>query len=341
MQVWFPTLKVGSGADVFVERLAAGLCSRGVQATITWFSKWYELAPDLLRSVSPPAGTDIIHANASYAYAFKRPGTRLVATELHYLLDPAFRPFKSLSQHAYHRFLIGTYLHRSFASADAVTAISHFTGDVLAQIPRVKVTRVVPLWVDMQQFVPAAAARELAADRPFRLLFVGNGSRRKGADVLPELAQRLGPGFEIYCTAGLRQQMKTHDVDNIHVLGRLDTPALVREYQLCDAVLVPSRYEGFGYAALEGMACAKPVVGFASGAVLEVVGDEGAAFLAEINDIAGLAERCRKLAADRELCRRLGEHGRQRALSVFSETAAVSAYVDLYERLLREASSPR
>lgn len=40
-------------------------------------------------------------------------------------------------------------------------------------------------------------------------------------------------------------------------------------YQSVDAALVPTRYEEFGYVALEAMACGLPVVGFNSSGTSE------------------------------------------------------------------------
>ena len=333
LKIWLPAIRAGSGSDVFVERLAEALNARGMEATIRWFPHWLEIFPDLLRGVKPPDGTDIIHVNAAQAFAFKRDGIPLVATELHYVLDRGFRPFKSRMQHLYHRMLIGKYLHRSFSAADAVTAISEFTAGVLRNSGRVKNVQTIPLWVDLDTFAPRGPRQ--MSDEAFRLLFVGNASRRKGADVIPLLAARLGLGFEIVCTAGLRQQMHDEMPANVRILGRLDLAELVRQYQECDVVLVPSRYEGFGYAALEGMACAKPIVGFRSEADAEVVGSEGTELLADIDDIIALEHLCRMLARNRWKCMELGGQGRRRAENVFSQERAISAYIDLYEKLIR------
>jgi alpha-maltose-1-phosphate synthase len=332
MKVWLPVVRANSGADVFVERLAAGLGRRGVEAVITWFPHWTELVPDLLRFAQVPDGVDVVHANTAYAFAFKRRGIPLVATELHYVLDPAYRPFKTFAQHAYHTLLVGPYLRRSYQAADAVTAISGFTAGVLETVLGVHVTRSIPLWVDADVFSPAP--NDLPRCRIFRLLFVGNDSTRKGADVIAPLAAALGSGFEIVCTSGLREKMPCEGAGNVRALGRLDLKALVDAYRDCDAVLVPSRYEGFGYAALEGMSCGKPVVGFDSGAIREVVGEPGRQWLARMDDIEGLAELCRRLVSDPDAARRLGAGGRSRALTTYTEAAAVSSYLAIYSELL-------
>jgi len=198
--VWFPAIRAGSGADVFTIRLAAALQSRGVDATISWFPHWSEVTPDLLRLARVPAGVDVIHANSAYAFAFRRRGVPLVATEHHYVLDPAYHPYKSLSQHIYHRAAVGPYLRRSYAVADAITTDSRFTANALARLAGVKTSHTIPLWVDYDKFSPSSSCAT-KQNGQFHLLFVGNLSRRKGFDVVSPLARRLGQDFEIRCTS--------------------------------------------------------------------------------------------------------------------------------------------
>jgi alpha-maltose-1-phosphate synthase len=335
LKIWLPSIRAGSGADVFTSRLAAALVRHGVDVVVTWFPHWVELVPDVLRFARPPAGTNVIHANAAYAFAFKRKGISLVVTEHHYVLDSAYRPYKSSAQHCYHRALMGPYLRRSYAAADAITTDSRFTARVLAESAGVRTTKTIPLWVDYDEFSPAASGTPVTSrEQAFRLLFVGNMSKRKGADVIPSLASRLGERFEIRCTAGLRQLKRDAMVGNVRVLGRLTTEQLVQEYRDCDAVLIPSRYEGFGYSALEAMACAKPVIGFRCGAVEEVVVEGETGLLCDIDDLDTLEDYCRSLANHRPQAEEFGSAGRARAVTVFTESRAIDAYLDLYLSLV-------
>src|SRR3546814_10471771 len=83
----------------------------------------------------------------------------------------------------------------------------------------------------------------------------GSHSRRKGFDLLPAFAHALGSGFEIRYAGGRSKLISP--LPNVIELGRISDAQLIREYQACDAVVSLSRYEGFGYTALEAIACGR------------------------------------------------------------------------------------
>lgn len=341
MHVWMPNVRGNSGSDVFIERLAAGLRKRGVHVTLDWFDARYEFFPDLLAFGRMPHGVDFIHANGLNAYAFRRHGLPLVVTEHHFVMDPAYRPFKTWQQHLYQRIVTGRASRRSFAAASVVVTPSRFTERVLKAETRDVPIAMIPLWVDLDTFTPGSPMEPVdGGERPFRLLFVGNASYRKGADTIVPLLERLGPGYEIACTGGLRGGIDVAGGGAMKHLGRLDTDALVAAYRDCDAVLVPSRYEGFGYAALEGMACGKPVVAFACGAVDEIVVDGETGFLLPTDDLDGTADAIRALRRDTARAAAMGQAGRLRAARCFSEEVGIDSYMALY-RDLRGASARR
>lgn len=335
MRIWLPCVRVGSGADVFTERLAEGLERQGHRPLLQWFPRHYEFVPWRLRAASAPVGADVAHASSWHAFAFRRLGLPLVVTEHHFVADPAFAPFRSPAQALYHRGFVGPCMRLSFRAADVVVAVSDHTARAL-ETWLGRRPRVIYNWVDGSRFVPAdpAPPRE---GRPFRLLFVGNPARRKGSDLLPGLAERLGPGVELRCLGGLRRGYEGTGPANLRPLAGVPVTEMPRLYQEVDAVLVPTRYEAFGYVALEAMACGLPVVGFDSTGTREVCRNGETALLVATNDVAALAEACRRLAADPELCRRLGAAGRQRALAVFGEADGVAAYVRAYRDAIARA----
>ena len=114
MKIWFPVIRGGSGTDVFTRRTADALRRRGIRIEVAWFPARYEFAPYLLRSVAPPPGTDLTHANSWNAFAFKRPGIPLVVTEQLGVSDPLARSFKGFFQNLYHETLIKRFVRESF-----------------------------------------------------------------------------------------------------------------------------------------------------------------------------------------------------------------------------------
>jgi len=75
--------------------------------------------------------------------------------------------------------------------------------------------------------------------------------------------------------ASLRAMRQSPAAASIHYLGYVNEDDLVAIYQGCDLLVCASRYEGFGLPPLEAMACGRPVVVTAGGALAEVVGDAG------------------------------------------------------------------
>lgn len=333
MKIWLPAIRGGSGTDVFTRRLAEALRRRGIASDVTWFSSHFQLAPFLLRHVSPPPGTTLIHANSWNAFAFKRTGIPLVVTEHLNVLDHRYRPYKGRLQHIYHEFLVRRFAAASFREASEITAVSHFTASGLKRSLGVDKVHVIPNWSDTRTFLPADDPPRVPA-RPFRLLFVGNLSKRKGADLLVAIMRQLGGEFELRFTSGLQGFRRIPRVENMVPLGRLNGDGeLLQAYRACDAFLFPSRFEGLPLAPLEAMACGKPVIAADTSSLPELIENGVSGILCPADDIDAFVMACRKLAAEPESCRQYGRAARSRTETVFSEDAIVPQYIALYRRL--------
>ena len=332
--VWLPTIRAGTGADVFANRLCDGLNARGIRAEISWLPHRAEYLPWTVPKVEPPAWANVVHVNSWLPRRFWPKGLPAVVTVHHLVHDPAFRPFRSPTQAIYHEALIRPRELRAIREADAVTTVSSYVkGTVVAFSGRTDI-KVIHNWVDCDVFSPAES-RGKRNPGPFRLFMAGSHSRRKGIDLLPDLAEALGPGFEIRLAGG--NAATASFADNVIELGRISEAELVHEFQSCDAVLSLSRYEGFGYTALEGMACGKPFIGFRNSALIEVVEHGAHGYLADSDDILGIAAQCRKLAESTPLVTRMACAARSRATEVFRKESSVKTYTAVYELLLIRA----
>jgi glycosyltransferase involved in cell wall biosynthesis len=235
-------------------------------------------------------------------------------------------------QRLYHRLLVKRWEEYSMRRASRVIADSRFTADCIFEVFGRKDTEVIHLWVDTGRFVPAQGPKR-RENGPFRLLFLGNPIKRKGFDLLPEVMKRLGPEFVLYYTAG-RNAVHLRDMPpNMICLGRLSQEGVIRELQRAHALLFPSRFEGFGYAALEAMACGVPVIAARSSAIPEVVEHEKTGILCEIDDVSGLVQACRLLAENEGLRLNLAGQAREAAVARFDEEELLSQYLRLYEAL--------
>ncbi|MGH9438024.1 MAG: glycosyltransferase family 4 protein [Terriglobia bacterium] len=316
---------------MYVERLVAGLRARGVDAQLQWFHHRYEFSPGLLRTIHPPRETDIVHANSWNGFAFARKHIPLVVTAFHCVYHCGFPEWKTFAQKVYHDNLIGAYERKSFECAASVVAMTpSAVADFRARF-RLPCTHVIHGWVDTDIFSPRCVPSP--SDGCMRVLIVGNDSRRKGMDLLPELRALLGSKFLITVVSGLRGGRRFGS-KGITWKSGLSVAELVEQYRASDLVISLSRYEGFGYSALEAMACAKPVVAFDVTGIQDVVvnGENGILVQSgSLRDIAGACERLAKFPRERE---RLGKAGRHAVASIFSENAALDSYLTVYEQLL-------
>lgn len=326
--IWFPTIRTGTGSDVFTERLAAGLRERGLRAEITWLPPRAEYAPWTVAVPAMPASATVCHINSWLPRRFVPRGVPTVVTVHHLVHDPAFRPFRSVAQAAYHNLIIRRRELRNIRLASAVTTVSAYVKQTVEAFSGRAGIEVVPNWVE-DRFTPAQPSGD-ATRGPFRLFMAGSPSRRKGIDLLPRFAEMLGQGFEIRY-AGSSKPIAPLGSGIIEI-GRVTDEAMLREYQGCDAVVSLSRYEGFGYTALEAISCGKPFLGFSTSGLSEVV-DDGCARLVGNGDLAGLVQACRVLASDGVLLRALSGHARTRAAN-FSTRSAVASYVSIYREVV-------
>lgn len=332
--VWFPTIRAGTGADVFTRRLCDGLNAHGVRAEISWLPHRAEYLPWTVSVPTPPAWANMVHVNSWLPKRFWPGGLPVVVTVHHLVHDPAYWPFRSPAQAAYHALLIRSRELQAIRSAAAVTTVSNFVRDTIVAFSGRQDIAVIHNWIDGDVFTPGEQ-RGGRDDGTFRLFMAGSHTRRKGCDLLPALAHELGPAFEIRCAGGMASQNPS--VPNVIQLGRISESELIHEYQACDAVVSLSRYEGFGYTALEGMACGKPFVGFRGSGLGEVVEDGVTGFLSAMGDISAMAVHCRELAAYASVLKSMGDAGRRRAVADFPGGVSIDAYMALYRRLLGRA----
>jgi glycosyltransferase involved in cell wall biosynthesis len=99
--------------------------------------------------------------------------------------------------------------------------------------------------------------------------------------------------------------------DRIQFFGFVSDPDLLQLYNACDCFIFPSLYEGFGFPALEAMACGRAVVCSDASALPEVV--DGAAILFDPYALDEMVRAIADVLLDAELRGRMERLGIQRA----------------------------
>jgi glycosyltransferase involved in cell wall biosynthesis len=119
--------------------------------------------------------------------------------------------------------------------------------------------------------------------------------------------------------------------DGAELTGRVSDDELVRLYRGAAAYVDASLFEGFGYQALEAMACGAPFVGSNATSIPEVVGDAG--LLCDPRDPDALADGLVRVLEEPGLAEELRRRGLERAAAFTWERTA-----EAFERLLTEAA---
>jgi len=185
----------------------------------------------------------------------------------------------------------------------------------------------------IRAIAPIVAIPPSAADpaQGSYVAYAGRFSQEKGIETLLEAARLSGLPFRLARNVKSLVSSRIPDglVDVVVTHGPDD---LAEFYRGARVVVVPSLwFETFGLVAAEAMSHGIPVVASRIGALEELVGsgDSGAAF--EAGNARALAEAITVLWKQPDLCRRLGETGRKRAVESWSAESHLRRLRAVYE----------
>lgn len=125
-----------------------------------------------------------------------------------------------------------------------------------------------------------------------------------------------GNGSEYAPLMGLAREILI--LDDTEFFGQIANNAVAEAFAGMDVVCLPSVRESFGVAAVEAMACGRPVITSGADGFLETVeNDVTGIILPNLNETL-LADAMLKLYSDPLLRRAMGESGRRRAVVLYS-----------------------
>ena len=180
--------------------------------------------------------------------------------------------------------------------------------------------------------------------QPLTLLFVGRFAFNKGLDVLMTVAERLvkeGKSDVVrFQLAGdgplLAQYQRTGLPKNVELLGRVDDAQLDTLYRECDALILPTRFEGMPTVVLEAMARAKPIIVSDVGASGELVSPHNGYLLPPgdadqlYNAVTAFASRSPAVHA------KMGAYSYERVKEVFSWPVVVKGFERLFSEVAKK-----
>ncbi|WP_127531961.1 glycosyltransferase [Paenibacillus kobensis] len=166
------------------------------------------------------------------------------------------------------------------------------------------------------------------------LLYIGRYDKAKGLDILTDqFRTHKFPHVTLHTAGGSILGDQSIDIPEFVVdLGWIKHSEIDRYYSMCDAVIVPSRWEGFGLVAVEAMRNSKPVICSNRAALPELIrhGVNGYVFDPDRPDeLKAIIESLNKHELER-----MGARGRQIYLEKFTAARMNREIEAAYERLL-------
>ena len=266
---------------------------------------------------------------------------------VHDLIHLKMPEYFSMAQRTYAKLMLG-YAVRN---AGAVIAVSEKTKQDIVETFNVEQDRIHVVHHGIrsiyQKLDDRGAVEEFrrafGISKPF-VLYVGNVKPHKNIPTLLKAFAKLRTGFndlELVFAGGscladrsLGEQARTLGIAGaIRDVNRLSERDLIRAYNAAEMVVLPSLYEGFGFPALEAMACGTPLIASNAGALAEVVGD--AAMMFDPLSPAALTEAMKTVLSSSEQRAILVAKGKINARR-FSWTTAAQRTLAIYERVLEQ-----
>ena len=281
------------------------------------------------------SGFDLLFCPANIAPMFWPSRVKVVVTA--HGIAFRYSP-ESYSQSFYYYY--SCVVPRSLKSADAVIAVSSAEKkSILTQYPFLTESKihVVPNGIDPSEFNPGdkEQSRQIIELRygisgEF-LLAVGSFKAVKNFNRLIEAFSSIYDRVKLKLVLlGSGEKGIAQIRPNILTVGYIDDD-MANFYRAANCLVCPSTYEGFGFPALEAMACGCPVIASNAGALPEICGD--AACFVDPHDTKAIADAIIKVTTDDSLKEKMIERGLRRAKE-FTWERTVQGTLKVFDKVL-------
>jgi len=279
---------------------------------------------------------DIIHAQSVFRAGLI---ARRLSQKYHllYIIDEHVWPFPS-GEFKKNK-LLEREIFRALQGAAKVTAVSHAVQKDLKKCGFSSVY--IPNAVDENDFKPILKKNH----RPFIFFTLGRITVEKGIGDLIKAAAIIiktnkivqfrigGEGADL---KSFQQKARELKVDRfIKWLGPLNRSQVKKEFQNCDAFVLPSHHESFGVVYIEALACGKPIIATRCGGPESIVNQKNG-LLVNVGDIDSLAGAMKKMIEDIQLYS--PNEIRKDFLTKYSYKAVAKKLMDIYDTVTKNDS---
>ncbi len=316
--------------------LAQKLERAGIQVLYSpWSSPYCPLQPLFIASHLRQTHFDLVHVHLFPAQLWTIFGARLVRWEVPLVTTEhsTWNRRRRLPLRRVDRWMYSAYTRVACIGSTTELALRDWLGPMPLR------TTIIQNGIDLTAFAAATERQSALADpNPVcRILCVASLTERKDhATLLRAISQLPGAELHLVGSGPLRGALERltanlRITDRVHFLGeRLDIAELLAG---ADIYVQPSRWEGFGIAALEAMATGLPVVASNVPGLREVVGDAGVLF--EPGSDSELRDRLDHLMSSSSARHDLGSRARVRAHH-FSVDMTAAAYHSMYSSVVNQ-----
>lgn len=231
--------------------------------------------------------------------------------------------------------------------ADVLLVANDRTARALPAGTRGKIVHVVENGVDIALWARPAPRLPAQAGSTFRLIFIGRLEGWKGAHWLLDAFARASRRADLHlCIVGDFKDERaklTAEARRLGVDSRVEFPGWLPQAECAgllaaaDVLVLPSVFECGGAVVLEAMAAAKPVIAVDWGGPSDYLAPSCGVLL-PASDPATVVEDMERailrLAADRELCRRMGEVGHAKVEADYAWPVKIARLLALYRGMI-------
>jgi len=287
---------------------------------------------------------DVIHDNQSLAYEllFFQKKKPLVTTihhpislDLAYQLQSTNDFFLKLLMRRWHSFLVMQKFVAKRLKKIVVPSNSSME-DIKDEfrVDKNKMERVMN-GIDLNVFYPDSKIQKI----PFKLVTVASADvPLKGLDYLLKALSDLAEVYSDISLSIIGEQKKGGHTERlikklnlekrVNFFSNLTQEDLRKTYCEAELAIIPSLYEGFGFAAIEAMACGVPLISSSGGALPEVIKDTG--IIIPPKNVKEIYNSVDYLLSSPHSAKELAEKGLQRVNLKFSWTAIAKQLEKVY-----------